>query len=89
MSKQQGIDVPEVVERDTGKHKKRKGVYELWMKFDGNAPSFFTREWHRVRSYETKEIAEKNLRDHTRKWNRIPSQFKWSFEIREKGKQNV
>lgn len=88
MSKQQGIDAPEIVERDTGKHKKRKGNYELWMKCDNTSPSFFSRDWHRIRTYETREIAEKNLKDHDRKWNRINS-IKWSFEIREKGKTNV
>lgn len=83
MSKQQGVDVPEVMERDIGKHKKRKGNYELWMKFDGDNSSFFNREWHRVRSYETRELAEKNMKDQTRKWNGMP-QFRWLFEVRER-----
>lgn len=81
MSKQQGIDVPDIQERNTGKRKKRNGNYELWMRHTKNA-MFLGNDWHKVRSYETKEIAEKNLKDHIRKWNTISSSFE--FEIREK-----
>lgn len=82
MSKQQGIDVPEVQERNTGMHKKRNGKFELWMKC-GEETTIFSKNWIKVRSYETKELAEKNMKDNIRKWN-CTSKIKWLFEIREK-----
>lgn len=74
--------MPEIEERDKTGSKKRKGKYELWQKYNGNI-SFLKNEWHKIRSYETRELVEKNLKDCKRKWNHN-TQFNWLFEIREK-----
>lgn len=83
LSKQQSY-MPEIEERDSTGSKKRKGNFELWQKYNGDLNlSFLKNEWHKIRSYETRELAEKNLKDFDRKWNYGNTQFKWLFEIRE------
>lgn len=79
MSKHQGIDIPEVVERNRGKSKKRHGKYQLWMR---NKHSILgsSSNWHKIRSYETKELAEQNMEMCDRKWNMLGDS--WEFEIR-------
>jgi len=77
MSKQQSF-MPD--ERQVSKSgRKRKGKYELWMrrKPERKNPSFWFTDWHRVRKYETLELAEKNRDDHKRKWS-----DDWEFEVR-------
>jgi hypothetical protein len=76
MSKQQGTDIPEVVGRNKGKSKKRHGKYQLWMR---GKHSMFG-DWHKIRSYETKELAEQNMEMCVRKWNVLRDS--WEFEIR-------
>ena len=75
MSKQQGTDMPEVVERNKGKSKKRRGKYQLWMRGKNNL-----KNWHKIRSYETMELAEENKYACERKWNVFRDS--WEFEIR-------
>lgn len=91
MSKQQGIDFPEIVERNTGKNKKRKGDFELWTRcyvLDNQQPPKFMTNWWKLRSYETIEIAEINLKNELRKRNRHQKNstwtITWEFEIRKK-----
>jgi len=89
MSKQQSF-MPD--ERQVSKSgRKRKGKYELWMrrKPERKNPSFWFTDWHRVRKYETLELAEKNRDDHKRELaekNRDDHKRKWSddweFEVR-------
>lgn len=81
MSKQQSY-MPEIEERNKTGRKKRKGKYELWQKCLLKS-KIFNNEWHRIRTYESREIAEKNLKDYDRKWNYGDSKIKWLFEIRE------
>ena len=80
MSKQQGTNFPELEERKSKKRKKRKGVYELWMRYNppDKTKSIFSQDWHCIRKYETMELAEENLAASKRKW---PSDF-WELEIR-------
>jgi hypothetical protein len=84
MSKQQGTDTPEVVERNKTKSKKRHGKYELWMRTRPDAPwnNVLKVSWHKIRSYQTKELAEKNKNDSERKWNALGPY--WEFEVRVK-----
>ena len=97
MSKQQGQSPePEVKTRKPGK--KRHGIYELWMRYNPDLVqeriskyglSVYTpsTEWHRIRKYETRELAEKNKADSERKWNAWFNNEKpptWQFEVREK-----
>lgn len=79
MSKQQGTDIPEVVERNKGKSKKRHGKYQLWMRGKSGMLGR-TVNWHKIRSYETMELAEQNLQMCDRKWNAFGDS--WEFEIR-------
>ena len=80
MSKQQGNDMPEVVERNKGKSKKRHGKYQLWMRGKHSMFGMKPTDWHKIRSYETKELAEENLKACQRKWNVFSDS--WEFEIR-------
>jgi hypothetical protein len=81
MSKQQGTDIPEVVERNKGKSKKRHGKYQLWMRGKhGMLGSNRVPQWHKIRSYVTMELAEQNLQMCDRKWNALGDS--WEFEIR-------
>ena len=77
MSKQQGTDMPEVVERSKGKSKKRHGKYQLWMR---GKHAMLSSQWHKIRSYETMELAEQNLQMCYRKQNVFSDS--WEFEIR-------
>jgi len=81
LSKQQS-NMPEIEETGRTGSKKRKGKYEIWQKYNGDM-TFFKNEWHKIRSYETRELAEKNLKDFERKLNHN-IKFNWLFEIREK-----
>lgn len=74
--------MPEIEETSRTGSKKRKGKYEIWRKFNGNLKSL-KYGWHKIRSYETRELAEKNLKDFERKFNHN-DKFNWLFEIREK-----
>ena len=74
--------MPEIEERNSTGAKKRKGKYELWQKCLIKN-SIFKNEWHKVRTYESKDVAEKNLKDLDRKYNFGYSELKWTFEIRE------
>ena len=78
MSKQQGTDMPGVVEHNKGKSKKRHGKYQLWMK--RKHATYGIKEWMKIRSYETIELAEQNLQMCDRKWNALSDS--WEFEIR-------
>lgn len=87
MSKQTG-EFPEVKERKPTAHKKQKGKFELWMRFNPDfirkdyGLSFLKRscDWHCVRKYKTMELAKENLEASRRKWNTD----RWEFEIRVK-----
>ncbi len=89
MSKQSGNfpDEPEVPIHKQAK--KKKGKYELWMRHnltDGSRNWFGWEKWHKLRTYPTFELAEKNRLDYNRKWNGpYPNGIgPWEFEIREK-----
>lgn len=79
MSKQQGTNFPELEERKSKKRKKRKGIYELWMRYNppDKTKSIFSQDWHCIRKYETMELAEENLANSKRKW---PSES-WELKI--------
>lgn len=77
MSKQQSY-MPE--ERQVGKSgRKRKGKYELWMR--GLTEPTWIKDWWKVRSYETLEMAEYNKEQMNRKWNSTKN-LRWEFEVR-------
>jgi hypothetical protein len=79
MSKQQGTDMPEVVDRNKTKSKKRHGKYQLWMR--GKHQMFGRNlDWHKIRAYQTMQLAEQNLERGKRKWNVFSDS--WEFEIR-------
>jgi hypothetical protein len=79
MSKQQGTDIPEVVDRNKTKSKKRHGKYQLWMR--GKHPTLGSMSnWHKIRAYQTMQLAEQNLEMCNRKWNVFGNS--WEFEIR-------
>ena len=83
MSKQQGNspDEPEICNKSPPK--KRKGKYEVWQRADPEMKENWFRilggKWRRVRSYETKELAEQNMEAMKRKWS-----DNWQFEVRVK-----
>jgi hypothetical protein len=93
MSKQQG-QCPEPEVRSKGKSgKKRHGKYEVWMRTNPELKKegrqWYGLDWHKIRSYKTLELAEKNRDDFTRKWNSYYSSIKnpifearWEFEVR-------
>jgi len=88
MSKQQGQSPNE---DEVGKKvpRKKKGKYELWMRHNPEYDEYkvFGVNWHKVRTYPTMEMAEKNMNDQDRKWNGYyPEGYKdtWQFEIRVK-----
>ena len=59
------------------KSKKRHGKYQLWMR---GKHAMLISQWHKIRSYETMELAEQNLQMCDRKWNAFGDS--WEFEIR-------
>lgn len=78
MSKQQTF-MPEDTPSKKRPRRKRKGKYELWMRLSPNVKRSrsWCIDWHKTRSYETLELAEKNRSDSERKWG--PN---WEFEVR-------
>lgn len=92
MSKQQTF-MPVIEERNRGQHKKRTGQYEVWYRYvptekekRRTVSDYWFERWARMRKYESKEIAEKNCADFTRKWNMGGTSNKkgfWEFEVRE------
>lgn len=78
MSKQTS-EHPNEPEAPHGKHpKRRRGRYELWMRFGYAGPWLIKGEpkWHRWRTYETMELAQ-----HTMKKKQVDWSF-CEFEIR-------
>lgn len=76
MSKHQSF-MPDDRAKTSKSGRKRKGKFELWMRRNPKAPMSWFNEWHRVRKYETLEMAEKNRDDNIRKWGK-----NWEFEVR-------
>lgn len=88
MSKQQGNSPDEPETCNKSPPKKRKGKYELWQRFNPHDAkdtwfAVFRKEWRKVRSYETKELAEQNMEAMKRKWS-FSGKDCWQYEIRVK-----
>jgi len=79
MSKQQG-QISDKPERYGSNGKKQTGCWELWFKY--YSPQLSEGKWIRLRTYKTRELAEKNMARVKKNDIMVFNEKMWEYEIR-------